>query len=484
MDGSRSDIGAVGSGLVDNDGDGFGALVDCDDTIHPHFGCGIPESTTACMLDSDGDGYGDESRSNPLVQGSGNELMNEVAPEFCDGIDNDCNNQIDDNPISGTTYFQDSDNDGFGSSTTVVSCNAVNGTSSVSGDCDDLDPFTYPGVAQLDSTTLCLRDLDGDGYGDDSPANSSVSAGTDCDDAQAAISPSATEIAADGQDQNCDSYEDCFVDSDLDGYGSSATTSSASLLCSGLAISDNDDDCDDSDANTFPGAAEYDSSTACMTDADQDGYGWMIAPTNGVGGNDCDDSDSSVYYGAPEIPGDGVSQDCDNSEDCYTDSDGDGYGSSSVLVSADLDCIDEGESSNADDCDDSNPDISPEAQEIPYDEIDQDCDPTTLDDDLDGDGYGVSDGDCDDADPERNPGQEDIPEDGIDQDCDGEDAAEVDTGDTENPEDAGDTNIGPDTVIPGDDVGKDGGCSTASISIKQLGLWVMLGLLFPRRRKR
>ena len=119
-----------------------------------------------------------------------------------------------------------------------------------------------------------------------------------------------------------------------------------------------------------------------------------------------------------------------------------------------------------------------------YDEIDQDYDPTTLDDDLDGDGYGVSDGDCDDADPERNPGQEDIPEDGIDQDCDGEDAAEVDTGDTENPEDTGDTNIGPDTVIPGDDVGKDGGCSTASISIKQLGLWVMLGLLFPRRRKR
>ena len=86
----------------------------------------------------------------------------------------------------------------------------MNGTSSVSGDCDDLDPFTYPGVAQLDSTTLCLRDLDGDGYGDDSPANSSISAGTDCDDAQAAIS-STTEIA-DGQDQNYDSYEDCFVD--------------------------------------------------------------------------------------------------------------------------------------------------------------------------------------------------------------------------------------------------------------------------------
>ena len=71
LDGSRSDIGAFGgSGLVDNDGDGFGALVDCDDTNSSSFpGAAFLESTTACMLDSDGDGYGDESPSNPLVQG-------------------------------------------------------------------------------------------------------------------------------------------------------------------------------------------------------------------------------------------------------------------------------------------------------------------------------------------------------------------------------------------------------------------------------
>ena len=33
-------------------------------------------------------------------------------------------------------------------------------------DCDDSDPNTYPGVATFDSTTLCMRDADGDGYGD------------------------------------------------------------------------------------------------------------------------------------------------------------------------------------------------------------------------------------------------------------------------------------------------------------------------------
>ena len=495
LDGTRSDIGAFGgSGLVDSDGDGFGALVDCDDTSASTFpGAAFLESSTACMMDVDGDGYGEASPSNPLVQSGldcddSNFNIKPGAPEFCDGIDNDCNNQVDDNPISGTTYFEDSDNDGFGGSTTIVSCNPVNGASSVSGDCDDLDPFSYPGVAILDSSTSCMRDLDGDGYGDASPTNSAVSSGSDCDDTQASFNPDAVEVPSDGLDQNCDLYEDCFVDSDLDGYGSASITSSASFTCSGLAISDNQDDCDDASAQTFPGAAEYDSSTACMTDADEDGYGWMVAPIGGIGGNDCDDSDPLVYYGAPEIPGDGVSQDCDNSEDCYADSDGDGYGTSAIQPSSDLDCTDPGESSNADDCDDSDPEISPLAQEIPYDEIDQDCDPTTLDDDLDGDGYGVSDGDCDDADPDRNPGQEDIPDDGIDQDCDGEDSTgEVnDTGDTEDPDDTDDTNVDPETdtgVIPGTDVNKDGGCSSTSLG--QFGFWsILFGVFFPRRRQR
>ena len=106
---------------------------------------------------------------------------------------------------------------------------------------------------------------------------------------------------------------------------------------------------------------------ACMADNDGDGYGYMIAPSGGVGGNDCDDTDPSVYFGAPEIPGDGISQDCDNSEDCYVDNDGDGFGSTSVVASLDLDCTDAGESDNSADCDDSTSDISPDASEVPYD---------------------------------------------------------------------------------------------------------------------
>lgn len=55
-------------------------------------------------------------------------------------------------------------------------------------------------------------------------------------------------------------------------------------------------------------------------------------------------------------------------------------------------------------------------QERPYDGVDNDCDASTPDDDLDGDGIDAGE-DCDDADPEVFPGAEDPCGDGIDRDC-------------------------------------------------------------------
>ncbi|MEC7984560.1 MAG: MopE-related protein [Myxococcota bacterium] len=86
-----------------------------------------------------------------------------------------------------------------------------------------------------------------------------------------------------------------------------------------------------------------------------------------------------------------------------------------------LDVDDDGDgwTENEGDCDDDDEDVSPYEYEIPYDGIDNDCNPYTPDDDLDEDGVGLYDGDCDDEDPDRYPGNSDDNCDEIDNNCDG-----------------------------------------------------------------
>ena len=79
-------------------------------------------------------------------------------------------------------------------------------------------------------------------------------------------------------------------------------------------------------------------------------------------GMDCDDTDASVYPNAPEGingNGDGKDNDCDGITDEGTsdfDDDGDGY------------------TENEGDCDDSAPEVNPEATKIPDNDIDENCD--------------------------------------------------------------------------------------------------------------
>ena len=112
---------------------------------------------------------------------------------------------------------------------------------------------------------------------------------------------------------------------------------------------------------------------------------------------DCDPNNPEINPDAVEIPYDGLDNDC-NPLTLDDDFDMDGYGL-------------------AEDCDDNNPQISPGLPEIPYDGIDNDCNPDTWDDDVDMDGFLVAD-DCDDQNALVNPSEDEITYDGLDNDCD------------------------------------------------------------------
>ncbi|MFK7929988.1 MAG: MopE-related protein [Myxococcota bacterium] len=114
---------------------------------------------------------------------------------------------------------------------------------------------------------------------------------------------------------------------------------------------------------------------------------------------DCDDRDPYAYPGAPEIPYNQVDEDCDGKD--LDDVDGDGFSHPRT---------------GGDDCNDSNPLIYPGAPEECYVDLDYDCDGYIPEDDCDRDGFSRRQ-DCDDTNPDAFPGAEEIFYDGVDSDC-------------------------------------------------------------------
>jgi len=227
-------------------------------------------------------------------------------------------------------------------------------------------------------------------------------------------------------------------DNDLDGYGNpeDATCPSPGLDCDdtdpdvnpgALEGPDGDPVCSDTIDNDCDGDADMDD-PGCIpcTDVDGDGYGSPASENCAFSALDCNDADPDVNPGVAEGPegapvcSDTVDNDCDGDADlgdadCLpcADLDGDGYGDP-----ASLSCTHAGR-----DCDDTNGDVNPGAEEICDGGIDNDCDGTADDVDADGDLYvaeACGGDDCDDADPGANPGTLEICNGlGVDEDCDG-----------------------------------------------------------------
>ncbi|MEL6345496.1 MAG: putative metal-binding motif-containing protein [Myxococcota bacterium] len=338
-------------------------------------------------------------------------------------------------------------------------------TSYTSTDCfdDDLRSIGYTTYGAQATTAALGRRLFVDGGGD----GVTIAEG-DCDDGNADRFPGKPEVPYDGLDQDCVGFD--LRDVDEDGF--------ADLSVGGL-------DCDDNDPDIHPLAedAPYDSiDTDCRgldDDADRDGYASDI---------DCDDADPATYPGAIEIAFDGVVQDCDGLD---LDLDGDGF------IGAWTDAAGSLLSPNGTDCDDTNPDIFPGAEDDWYDGVDTDCDGTD-DFDQDGDGDPVPEaggGDCDDTDASVSSLAEERWYDGIDQDCDGADddqdgdgvLADLDCDDTDANRFPGATETpddGIDQDCDGSDVRTtvpDNGCAHSGGSV---GWTWALAALFALRRNR
>jgi len=416
-DGSPADIGASGGPdtwatfHADNDADGFTVAKECDDT---------------------------SAASYPL------------AEEVCDGIDNDCNGEVDTDTAVIPTWFPDADGDGYGDGRSAVGTGQTqclapepvdDGTGTLVGwapegsDCDDTDPLLNPGVPEdcdgatdlncdgsvdfgaADATTW-WPDLDQDEHGDATapPVLSCTRPGPtfvansndDCNDAVGSIHPGTDDIC-NGLDDNCSGDESdalnittWYPDADGDGFPNGFLGVPACIAPTAHVPERPDSafDCDDDEALSFPGNTEVcdgidnncsgtaddltGTPASWYPDDDGDGFGSadpraaITSECPGAGyvdsNSDCNDADASVRPDAAEVCN-GVDDDCTGTADdgpsatWYVDGDGDGWGGDAIETS----CPSPGLVEQGGDCQDGFADIHPGADEVPGNDIDEDC---------------------------------------------------------------------------------------------------------------
>ncbi|MCB9764810.1 MAG: putative metal-binding motif-containing protein [Alphaproteobacteria bacterium] len=177
-------------------------------------GCKTENTLHEGPIDEDGDGFAVEEDCDDA-----DPAVNPEAEERCDGIDNNCDGVIDADAADRSTWYADGDGDGYGAGDPLEGCEAPPGAVTSSDDCDDADEAVNPGA-----TELC------DGIDND------------CDG------------AIDDDDPDVADAQTWWVDADGDGYGDPETETTGCTPPSD-AVSDNTD-CDDASADNWPGNTE------------------------------------------------------------------------------------------------------------------------------------------------------------------------------------------------------------------------------------
>ena len=103
----------------------------------------VEKTNNPLNIDNDGDGFYATDDCN-----DSDATINPSAEERCDGIDNNCNGDLDEGVQEG--FYVDADGDGFGSADiTIQACSPPSGFTDNDADCNDFDPNSYPGNTEV-----------------------------------------------------------------------------------------------------------------------------------------------------------------------------------------------------------------------------------------------------------------------------------------------------------------------------------------------
>ena len=320
--------------------------------------------------------------------------INPGAAEICDGIDNNCDGQIDEG-LALTNYYADTDGDGYGNASVMLaSCSAPVGYVTDNTDCNDNNAAVHPGAIEICDgiDNNCNGLVDGD------------EPGVTCSTVLSVTGITLVNAAGDvtlfpltnGMVINISSLPtlnltiEAFATSDVGSVRMALSGAKSNIRTENnapLALYGNSGA--DYNGSTFV-AGNYTITVTPYSGRNLSGtlgtprtvsFQLVTAPVDNDGDGffsdtDCNDNNPTVYPGAPEVC-DGLDNDCNGSIDdglatttYYRDLDGDGYGNPSNAAQF---CSPQaGYVLDNTDCNDNNAAVHPGAVEI-CDGIDNNC---------------------------------------------------------------------------------------------------------------